>query len=325
MNGTNKNTWVNKKTQFLLVFIRVYSCNSISRITLGILIATVFSCKHQMTPTIGISPMHFKVRTPFIVDGSGIIINTYWGKEKKHHVLCLDNHSPSWIKSSLVQYNQSFIKSEDLGFKTSTADGSSIQGDIGVCDSVFFENIVFKNVPFYIMPDSSKGNRTNDGVLGIDAMSKGVWKIDFKKEELTFASSIDSFIEIRQSEIFPATFNEQSITVDVDLGDNNIKVMAIDMGYNGCLLVPPHDIKKVYSPNRIFLTPSKFSTPSSQNIVNSWSVVDTVKINNNWFFTIISTAEIVKERLIGQAFFKKFDYVIIDFINKRIYIPKKVW
>jgi predicted aspartyl protease len=299
--------------------------NSIIRIAPGILIAIVFSCNGNPTVETEVHPKHFKAQTPFILNSRGIIINTYWGNERKPHVLCLDNHSPSWIKSSLIQYNQSFRKSKNLSFKTSTADGSVIQGEVGICDSIFFENIVFKNVPFYIMPNNSQDDKTDDGVLGIDALSKGIWRIDFKKQELTFVSDIDSISEMRQTEIFPATINQQSITVDVDFGNKDIKTLAIDIGYNGYMLLPPGDFKPISSPAKTFVTPSRFNTPASRNIVNNLSVVDTVNINHNWFATVVSSNEAVKERLIGLAFFKRFDYIIFDFINKHIYVPKKVW
>jgi predicted aspartyl protease len=292
---------------------------------LGFLIVTAFGCRPPMAPAIDVAPKHFKVQTPFLLNSRGILINTYWGRERKHHVLCLDNHSPSWIKSSLVQYDQSFKKSKNLGFKTSTADGSAIQGEVGICDSLFFENTAFKNVPFYVMPDSSKDDRTGDGVLGIDAMAKGIWKIDFKKQELTFASDIDSFSEIRQAEVFPATFKQQTIALEVDFGENDINTMAIDLGYNGYMLLPPYDFKRVGSAAKTFVTPSRFNTPTSNHVVNNLSVVDTVRINHHWFSTVISSNEAVKERLIGLSFFKRFDYVVLDFINQRMYVPKKVW
>lgn len=295
------------------------------RIVPGILIITSVTCTSTMTTSIKVSPKHFKVQVPFIINGRGLIINTYWGSKKEHHVLCLDNNSPSWIKHSFIQYNQSFVKSKNLSFKTSTADGSSIQGDVGICDSIFFDNLVFLNVPFYVMPDNQKDNNIDDGVFGIDAMSKGIWKIDFRKEELTFASDIKSFKEIRQSEIFPASFNRNSITVDVAFGDNNIKRMAIDLGYNDDMLLPLSEFKAINESDKIFIDSARFSTPASENIVKNLSAFDTVKINENWFFTMTSSNEMVKERLIGLKFFRKFDYVIFDFINKRIYIPKKVW
>lgn len=278
-----------------------------------------------MFPVIDVSPKHFKVRTPFILDERGIIINTYWGSEKKHHVLCLDNYSPSWIKSSVIHNDRSFTKSDKFGFKTSTADGSSIQGDVGICDSLFFENIVFRNTPFYIIRNNSENNKTNDGVFGIDVMSTGIWKIDFKNSELTFASSIDSFSELNRAEIFPATFDRQSITVAVDLGNNNVTAMAIDLGYNGEMFIPLSDFDNIGSPNKTFNNLRGFNTPASGNVVNTVSIFDTVSINHNWFVTIVSSSESVKERLIGLQFLRRFDYVLFDFIDKRIYVPKKVW
>lgn len=306
---------------FLLL---TYLYNKAPRIVPGILILLAFGCSNKTTSTITVSPKHFRFQTPFLLDGRGIIINTYWGSEKKHHVLCLDNYSPSWIKSSLIQYNYSFKKS-NLSFKSSTADGSPIQGDVGICDSLFFGNIVFSNVPFYVMPENLKDNKNDDGVFGIDVMSKGVWMIDFKNSVLSFASSIDSFEEIKQAEVFPATFNQKSITVSVDFGNSNVKTMAIDLGYNDYMLLPVSEFRNISQSKKVFFDLEKFTTPVSENVVNSLSFLDTVHINHNWFFTIVSSNETVKEKLIGLTFFRRFDYVIFDFIDKRIYVPKKVW
>jgi len=301
------------------------SYNNTAKIVLAAITYTLVACNAQSVSPVSISPKHFKVKTPFMLDKRGIIINTYWGSDRKHHVLCIDTYSPSWIKSSVIQYSESFVKSKNVSFKSSTADGSPIQGDVGVCDSVLFENILFRNIPFYVMPDKLKNNQGDDGVFGIDAMSKGVWKIDFRNSKLTFASSIDSFSEINQAEILPATFNRYSITVDVDFGNNNVKKMAIDLGYNDYMLMPITEFHKISPLKKDYLNLKNFSTPAGENVVNTLSISDTVQINRNWFFTIINSTETAKENLIGLSFFKRFDYVIFDFIDKRMYIPKKVW
>jgi hypothetical protein len=297
----------------------------IKRILPGILIYILLGCNNQMNSAIGISPQNFKVQTHFRLSGRGIIIDTYWGSEKKHHVLRLDNHSPSWIKSSQIKYDKSFIKSGNLSFKTSTADGTRIQGDVGICDSLTFENIILREIPFYIMPNNPKDNKSYDGVFGGDLMSKGIWKIDFKNDKLTFASNIDSFKEIGQAEVIPAIFAGGSITIDVMFENNVIKTMAVDLGYNGDLLMPLEEFNRISSQNEIFTTPARFKTPASDNIINSLSIVDTININHNWFFAIVSSNENVKQRLIGLQFFRRFDFVIFDFIEKQIYIPRKVW
>ena len=299
--------------------------NKISKITVGVLISISFGCSNQMTPAITVSPKHFKVELPFILNGRGIIINTYWGTKKKHHVLCLDNYSPSWIKSSAIQYDKSFTKDNDVSFKTSTADGSPIQGDIGICDSLAFANIVFTKIPFYVMPGNSNENKNDDGVFGLDMMSKGIWKIDFKNSYLTFTSDIDSLQEISQAEIFPSTFNEQSIKTDVAFGNNIVKTMAIDLGFNGDFLLPLTEFDKLSNRSKAVTDSARLSTPGSAGTVNSLLIFDTVNINHSWFHALVSSNKTVKEQLIGLLFFRRFDFIILDFINKRIYLPKKVW
>lgn len=297
----------------------------INRIIVAILVSGILACSNQTNLPISVSPKNFKVQIPFMLDARGIIINTYWGSGKKHYVLCLDNYSPSWVKRSVIAYDKSFSKSTGPGFKTATADGSPITGDVGICDSLSFENITFKKVPFYVMPNEFKDSKNDDGVFGGDLMSTGIWKIDFKKEELTFASSIDSLKEINQAELFPAVFDHQSVKIDVKFGANIEKMMAIDLGYNGDLLMPPEEFNDVNRQSKALLRPAMFHTPAGENMVNNLSFFDTVNINHNWFFTIVSSNNKVKERLIGLQFFRRFDFVIFDFINRHVYIPKKVW
>jgi hypothetical protein len=293
-------------------------------IALTMFVVTIFNCCVNPSSNVDVYPKHFKVRRPFIFNG-GIMINTYWGVARKHHVLYLDNHSPSWVRSSLIQFDQSFTKSKNVGFKTSTADGSPVKGNVGICDSLFFDGIAFKNVPFYVMQDNSKENRIVDGALGIDAISKAVWKIDFTKSELTCASEIDSFKEVGVMEILPTTFTRLSIAVDVDFGRNNVRTIAIDLGYNGDMLLPSAEFKTIGSSSHTIVRPGKFITPAGEKVVNNVSAIDTVRINHNWFFAEVSTNETVSERLIGLDFFRRFDSVIFDFVNHRIYIPKKIW
>ncbi|MCW3106255.1 MAG: hypothetical protein JWQ09_761 [Segetibacter sp.] len=282
-------------------------------------------CTHQINSGVSVFPKDFKVQIPFILSGRGIIINTYWGAEKTHHVLCLDNYSPSWIKGRLIKYDKSFGVSKGNTFSTSTADGTQIQGDVGICDSLTFENVTFIKAPFYVMPHNTEDNKDDDGVFGSELMSKGIWKIDFKRNELTFTSDIDSLQGLRQTETFPSIFNDQSIKINVEFGNNIVKTMALDLGFNGDLMMPLKEFDKLSTRNRAITAPARFSTPGSNKNVTSLMIFDTVTINHDWFFAIITSNETIKERLIGLQFFRRFDFVIFDFINKRIYVPKKVW
>jgi len=302
-----------------------YLYNYHEKIIPGFLICMTLGCTHQINSGVSITPKKFKVQIPFILNGRGIIINTYWGAEKTHHVLCIDNYSPSWIKEPLIKYNNSFSVSKGNTFRTSTADGTPIQGKIGICDSLTFENVTFLKAPFYIMPPNAADDKNDDGVFGSELMSKGIWKIDFKRNELTFTSDIDSLQGVTQTETFPSIFNDQSIKINVEFGNNIVKTMAIDLGFNGELMMPLKEFDKLSNRNRAISGPARFSTPGSNQNVNSLMIFDTVNINHNWFFAVISSNETVRERLIGLQFFRRFDFVIFDFINKRIYVPKKIW
>ncbi|HXB42797.1 MAG TPA: hypothetical protein VNV85_02020 [Puia sp.] len=302
-----------------------YTYNHLNKIIVAASFSIILGCGRKTNSYIIISPKNFKVQVPFILDARGIIINTYWGKEKIHHVLCLDNYSSSWLKSSVADLSKLLGKSQNLKFKTYTAVGTPVKGEVGVCDSFTFENITFKKALFYIMPSELKDNKNDDGVFGGDLMSTGIWKIDFKNRQLIFTSSIDSLKESKNCEVSFAAFGQEYIKINVSFGNNIAKTMAIDLGYNGEMILPLNDFNDITRTKKTSSRFTIFKTPASQNIVNSLSFFDTVMINHNWFHAMVSSNEKVKERLIGLQFLEKFDFVILDFINKKMYLPKKVW
>lgn len=282
-------------------------------------------CGHQLASGVDVSPRHFKVQTPFILDKRGVIINTYWGRGREHHVLCLDNNSPSWVRASVVHYTHSLTKSTDVRFKTLTADGSPIEGEVALCDSLFFGEVTLGRVPFYVMPEQDSAATISDGVLGLDAMEKGIWKIDFKKEELTFVSELDSLTGLGETEIFPASFTGHAIEVEVDFGEGIVEKLAVDLGYNRDLLLPMVGFQKISRGRGVFSQPGTFSTPGSHATITQHAIIDTVNIGHDWYASLVSSHETVTERLLGLSFFRRFSYVIFDFVGKRIYVPKKVW
>ena len=260
-----------------------------------------------------------------MLDKRGIIINTYWGEQKTHHVLFLDNLSPSWIDTSVSNHENSLVKSSILKFKTLTADGTRVRGDVAYCDSLLFEGVQFKSVPFYVMPNNFGHLNTDDGVFGGDLMSTGIWEIDFRRRILIFTSELDSLQDMANSEILPTVFNKDYIKIEVELGKGVVKTAAVDLGYHGDIILPMEDYLAIRTSNKKFSRPSKFTTPASESVVNDLFFFDTVKLNNNWFHVMISSNEKVKERLIGVEFFDRFDFVVIDFKHRKIHISKKVW
>lgn len=288
-----------------------------------LLISTIFlvGCNRDPYKSISVYPEHFKITTPFIIGTHGILINTNWGEDKRHHVLFIDNYSPSWIKKSVVQADNLLLKGSEFKFRTSTGSGKPLEGKVGICDSLAFESVAFKKVPFYII-DSDTNDKTYDGVLGSELMSKGIWKIDFKNNLLTFTSNIDSLPESLGCESILTTVESNRIMVNVGLSSGLTQHMFVDLGFNGDLLVSQDDSVYLSSKSKFVTDKVKLSTPSDTKIISRLSALDTVKISNHWFATFVSTTKSTNDRLIGLQFLRRFSFIIIDFKNKKLLVPK---
>lgn len=103
------------------------------------------------------------------------------GKDRIAYDFVFDNHSPTCINPSFIANNASIRKSS-YNYKTFTADGARIEGNVYTCDSVVVGEAVFDNVFCYsINPPPGVSNDAFHGIFGHDLISLGVWKIDFKK------------------------------------------------------------------------------------------------------------------------------------------------
>ena len=58
------------------------------------------------------------------------------------------------------------------------------------------------------------------GVFGDNLISKGIWKIDFEKNILTFASNIDSMEGLQEAIRIPSRFVDNIISLDVVFSNN---------------------------------------------------------------------------------------------------------
>ena len=299
----------------------VHSCKPIQQILTAVIGIIFLGCGCQKKTAIHVFPRAFNIQVPMTFNDRGIVIKTYWGAEKKCHLLRLDNFSPSWIQSSAAGYSSSFKKSGQR-FKTSTADGTSIKGAVGICDSLVFESLLFTEVPFYVMATVPNDKRNDDGVFGADLMSAGVWKLDFLHGLLTFASSLDSIDGLDRAEVLYSTFTDNHTKIEVKFGSGITKTMSIDLGYNGYLLLPMDEFEQLRQSKYVVPGTATFSTPASRSVVEQRSFLDTVKINPHQFLTVVASNEKVKERLVGWRFFKQLDFMIIDFINRKVYLPK---
>lgn len=283
-----------------------------------------YGCAQNVGSDIDIFPKHFKIQIPFEVKGGGINITTYWGKDKIKHTLLLDNHSPTWANDKVLKNNASISKSNDFLYRTTTADGTSIQGRVYISDSVLLGDVTFKNVPFYII--SNKGtNRNNfiDGVFGENMMSKGIWKIDFKNRILIFASSIDSLTGIDSAKILPANFSDKGIEIKATFSNQDLKVIQLDLGYNLSILIPPKEFAQIVKGNKkIYSATHQFTTPGNSQSTKTTHAIDSIRIAEDYYKATISSNDLARESLLGYAFLLQFEFIIIDYINKSLYVSK---
>ena len=267
---------------------------------------------------IEIIPKSFKIVVPFEVNNKGIIFETFWGSDKAKYELLWDNNSPTWVNEKVIRESKSILKIKNISYSTTTANGESIHGDVYNCDSISLKQVTFKNVPFYEISDQMKG------VFGENLISRGIWEINFKNKLMVFTSSIDSLEDIKNAELLPSKFANNVITIIITFHNKVRKNVELDFGFNGGILLPTSDFSEVTKGNnRIYKRDLQFSSPGSANILETTNAYDTVLMHKMTLTTFISTNSRVKDKLIGRAFFEKFDFVIFDYKNRLFYISKK--
>ncbi|HEY5405488.1 MAG TPA: hypothetical protein VIJ92_00310 [Ginsengibacter sp.] len=291
-----------------------------------VLVGSSFSCSKNLQPNVIIQPANFKIQIPTRFNEYGILINTYWGKDSIEHTLYWDNHSPCWADFNIIKDSATIKKSQIYNYRTTTAEGALIQGDVYICNKIALRNVAFFNIPFYNIAQQ-KTRQWNDktpGVFGEELINKGIWKIDFKNETITFTSSMDSLKELAETNLLPSRFKDDIIELEISFRHHIEKTLEVDMGYNGGILIPLKLFTIVSLGNKKTLTDTLlFSTPGrSENVLNHLAF-DSVKIGNSFFPMSISSNQSDKEMLIGARFFKQFEFVIFDYINKAVYVSRK--
>jgi hypothetical protein len=283
------------------------------------------SCNKYIADNVTVKPKTFKIQIPLAEDENGFIINTAWGKNKIAHLLNWDNHSPTWGTDNIIPDNSSVIKSNDYGYRTLTADGTSIHGDVYKCDEVTFGSVSFENVFFYNIAGQTKKDKPakTDGVFGENLISKGIWEFDFKNLEMIFVSSIDSLKGLNQAIQLPSIFKDNNIELQVNFRNRITKRVEIDFGYNGDILLPEKEFEKITKGNyKTYEDSLNFSTPVHSQRTKQKVALDSISINNNIFQTSFSTNPLVNDALIGRRFFRQFEFVIFDYVNKSVYVSK---
>ncbi|SDH21950.1 aspartyl protease family protein [Chitinophaga filiformis] len=271
---------------------------------------------------VSVKRSEIKTSIPFeLVDGN-IIINTYWGKEGQPVKLKLDNGANT-VVDSLTKITLKDIRETNTPDKARhTPNGQTIMSHYLVTDNVRVGDLNFKNVPFLPVPHQEGPEQ---GLMGINMLKKGIWKIDFEHKQISFATTIDSIEGVKDAKPFPAKFNRDGdIKVEIEIDHSQKELVSVDLGYNGDLVLPPASFTPVIKDKYVYK-----ATGTSSTIAG---VVDTrfylyehavFSFNGDTYLDYeVSTSDIVKDKLLGAGFFSDFKFVIFDFVNRNMYVSK---
>jgi hypothetical protein len=189
----------------------------------------IFSSANKET----VSPTAFKVQIPFIhPKGDRLFIPVFFEKENITRTLLFDSHAPMCLSDSILTKNPAYTKVGKYYKSKPTPDGQKIPNVFFKTDNIMLGNIRFNKVLISQIPDRTDTvNFRYKGIFGTNLMRKGVWKIDFERNQFTFASSIDSLENVADAQKLAVTFEGLSkIKADL-LFENNVKIgMELDLG-----------------------------------------------------------------------------------------------
>lgn len=292
-------------------------------IPLVYLLFTSGSCNQRNVSRLVPDPAEFNIQLPFKTDRKGILIATQWGAAKTVVNLYLDNHSPTWASNNIITSNKSIKKSNDFLFRTTTADGKTIAGDVYICDSIGLGGVAFRQVPIYNISNETNAHAA-DGAIGENIMTEGIWKIDFLHRVISFASTADSIEGLKEAEQLPASFTSSGIEITVDCSNHIQKQFELDLGYNGSFILPAKEFAAIAAGNKkMYIDSMRFATPASAVNTETTSVIDSIRIGHHSFTVSLCTNPLVKERLVGLRFFRQFEFIIIDYPGKKCYISRQ--
>ena len=290
----------------------------------GILLFALF-VGHCTPRSTTVMPAHFKVRMPFLIDREGIALTTYWGDNNNPVSIHWDNHSPTWANNALLMNNKAIRLSSDFLFRTTTADGKRVQGEVFDCDSLLFGDVRFHNVQVYHLEKKARSDSRQrfNGVMGSNLIEKGVWKIDFLHKQITFSSSVDSLSNLWMTQEIPAIFTSQGIQLTVVFPNGLAHKVEIDLGFNGGILVPSAAYQSITkSVARGFSDRRKLFLPSGNPLQVLSHRMEKVIIGNEQKNIILTSTEQIQEWLLGLEYFTQYDYIVMDFLNKKLYLPQ---
>ena len=164
-----------------------------------------------------------------------------------------------------------------------------------------------------------------DGFIGSNLMQHAVWDIDFDKKQITITdneSKLDLPKTIIENKLFIGVAGAPAIACKIN--GKKIWNFAVDLGYNGGIVVPFHEFKKQVEGNQI----SDFKKSKTKGVIGIYGeqqatrssytgVVNDLEFGNTNFKNQNVYAEQYLDKIFGLDFFKNYR-VILNWNSKKI-------
>ncbi|OFY83539.1 MAG: hypothetical protein A3F72_13020 [Bacteroidetes bacterium RIFCSPLOWO2_12_FULL_35_15] len=275
--------------------------------------------KNNVVTTLNLSKTH-TTTIPFIEKENKLYIDVYFGKNKIKKVLVFDTDAPFSADESITN-DTSFSKI--INGKTSkinTVNGKKSTVNHYVANEISIGDISFNQVEMW----EHQNNNLNNGLFGSNVLKTGIWQINFVKHTLTFADNIELIKDLKSYIKIPIHINEKNqIMVDLNFDEIIIKDIAVDFGFNLTVALSKVDFDLIDSNHKAIVATGS-SNSSNDKVRTNFYTLKNKKylIGNTEFKTDIFSNDINRKNLIGVAFFKQFDILILDYKNRNLYIKK---
>ena len=149
--------------------------------------------------------------------------------------------------------------------------------------------------------------------------------IDFYANRVTFASSADSFGTKRimyEARRLPTTFKDNTFIIEPVFSNGVTKKFEVDFGFNGMAILPSKDFEEISLPEKKFNSDVSFKTPAGRHLLKNTTSHEKISLGTDSVFFMFSTNDKVSESVVGLSFFRQFEFVILDYPNKQIYVSR---
>lgn len=267
----------------------------------------------------------FHTQIPFIFDSTrSLIIATTWNNNTTPYYMKVDNHAPTSADSYYIHTDKLRYVGA-VAIPKRTPEGKKFKQIYYSLDKMYIGDLELKNVSFLQLPYNYAALRKhNIGLLGNDILAHCVVMIDFRDSTLHLASHIDS-LKADPSSLIPmkTRFFLDKITFPKFYISGKSKKIQLDLGYNGAILLKRSDFSNIDKSNAAKTTKGR-STTAMGTEQTTYKILDSVKIKSGALHTTarVLNNSIIEKNLVGLNFFSMFDFVIIDYPGKKLYVSR---